>query len=101
MKKIKTFESFINEGKDCQNCEMEEGEKYARKCSHCDGGMNSGYVSDNGEYACSDECLYVDGYTREQLNKDYEEDLIYWTEWEDEDDFQYIVKDGELKEIEE
>ena len=37
---------------------------YARKCDHCKKGMNEGYVWESG-YACSDKCLYVDGYTKE------------------------------------
>lgn len=109
MKTIKTFklfiESNINEGCDCgkdycQNCGMKEGQKYARKCDHCGGGMNSGYVINDGDcYACSEECLYVDGYTKEQFDQDYENDNAYWTDWEEQEDYQYIVKDGKLEDF--
>ena len=55
--------------------------KYARKCDTCNKGMNEGYVWDVG-YACSDKCLYVDGYTKEQKEIDYENGDIYFTTWE-------------------
>ena len=45
--------------------------------------MTEGYVFGDGEgYACSDKCLYVDGYTEEQKEKDYTNGDIYWTKWE-------------------
>jgi len=33
------------------------------------------------------------------LEEAYDDDAYYWTEWEDEDDFQYEVIDGKLVEI--
>jgi hypothetical protein len=57
---------------------------YARVCSHCGHGMNEGYVWGDGEgYACSDLCLYVDGYTKAQHDKDYADEHIYYTDWEE------------------
>jgi len=34
------------------------------------------------------------------LEEAYEDEAYYWTEWEEEDDHQYVVKDGQLVEIE-
>ena len=46
--------------------------------------MDEGYVWDIG-YACSDACLFIDGYTPEMRDEDYENDLIYYTEWNEDD----------------
>ncbi len=81
---------------------MEEGQKYARQCTECESGMDSGYcVGGGGEYYCSDECLHKH-YTKEEWEEMCEDQVSdsYYTEWEDEDDFQFIVENGELKEIE-
>ena len=64
---------------------------YARKCDHCKKGMNEGYVWDVG-YACSDKCLYVEGYTKELFEEDYKADRIYYTEWLE--DFEGNTEDG-------
>lgn len=73
--------------------------------------MNDGYVVNGGEeYYCSQNCLnqvYTDAEWHDMVHSgdtDDEGELIpdtdsYWTEWEDEDDHQYIVKNGELVEI--
>jgi hypothetical protein len=59
--------------------------KFYRTCSNCGQGMNEGYCAGNGEeYYCSDECLFTNGYTKEMFVEDYENDNIYWTEWEEE-----------------
>lgn len=93
-----------------------EGEKFCRKCNECGGGMCEGYVVNDGdEYYCDDECLFKN-YTpedwAEMSGEDDEDDEYqlgyemgsndnYWTQWddEDEDELQYIVKNGELVEI--
>tara|TARA_B100000795_G_scaffold181850_1_gene137828 strand:+ start:610 stop:819 length:210 start_codon:yes stop_codon:yes gene_type:complete len=55
----------------------------ARECSHCGQGMNEGYVWGDGEgYACSVLCLFVNGYTTAQFDRDYEAGVIYYTDWE-------------------
>lgn len=57
---------------------------FFRTCDNCGCGMNEGYVWGDGEgYACSDACLFVDGYTQKQFDEDYENDIIFWTEWEE------------------
>lgn len=55
-----------------------------RHCDTCGKPMTEGYCCGDGqEYYCSDECLFVDGYTPEQRDIDYENGGIYWTEWEE------------------
>jgi hypothetical protein len=85
--------------------------KFARKCTECGCGMNDGYVVGGGvEYYCSQNCLnkeFTDAEWHDMVysgDTDEDGELIadtdsYWTEWEDEDDYQYVVKDGELVEI--
>tara|TARA_R100000781_G_scaffold38379_1_gene26954 strand:+ start:351 stop:635 length:285 start_codon:yes stop_codon:yes gene_type:complete len=79
---------------------------FARKCDNCNKGMNEGYCGGDGlSYACSDKCLYVDGYTKELFKEDYKSGDIYWTEWGE--DFEgntedgYYTKDGIFIESEE
>ena len=56
-----------------------------RTCTTCSQPMSEGYCAGDGaEYFCSDACLFVDGYTPEQRDIDYEDELIYWTEWPEE-----------------
>lgn len=85
--------------------------KYARQCTLCGCGMNDGYVVGGGEaYYCSQNCLnqvYTDAEWHDMVhsgNTDDDGELIpdtdsYWTEWEDEDEYQYELIDGELIEI--
>ena len=55
-----------------------------RICDTCKSEMTEGYVWGDGEgYACSDKCLYVDGYTKDLYKEDYKDGDIYWTTWED------------------
>ena len=62
-------------------------EEDIRHCDTCGKPMSEGYCAGDGEnYYCSDECLFVDGYTPEQRDLDYEAGYIYWTEWPDEDE---------------
>ena len=58
-----------------------------RICSKCNKKISEGYVWGDGEgYACSDECLFVDGYTPELRDVDYENGSLYYTEWPEDDD---------------
>lgn len=78
-----------------------EGEKFYRKCDCCGDGMDEGYVIGD-EYYCGDDCLdktYVLG-ERNSFGIGEEDSENYWTRWEDEEDYQYIFTNGELKEIE-
>ncbi len=85
-----------------------EGVKFARQCNATNEGMDSGYVYNDGEmYFKHKEDLVkqlrADGVDKNnELSDDfiiaesYENETHYYTEWEDEDDFEYIIKDGKL-----
>lgn len=61
--------------------------KWPRQCSNCGCGMSEGWVWGEGAgYACSEKCLFIDGYTKSDLDMDYKNDVIYWTQWHIEDD---------------
>jgi hypothetical protein len=123
------YKESMNNKCDCTNCDCQgicedcecsccfneskigliEGEKFCRKCNECGGGMCEGYVVNGGEeYYCDDECLYKN-YTPEdwkEMSSDEDEDQMgssdnYWTQWDSDDDseLEYIVKNGELVEI--
>jgi hypothetical protein len=89
-----------------------EGKTYARKCDATGKGINKGYCFGDGEMYFKYEKDLIK-YLRSQgdetfndasdefiLNESYQLDEYYWTEW-DEDDHQYIVKNGELVDIDE
>lgn len=85
---------------------MIEGQKFARKCSVTGEGMDEGWVFRDGWMYFSnqeDALKYVQEMGYDSLNEAYNNDEIYWTSWyiEDplEEDYQYIVKNGELVEI--
>ena len=74
--------------------------KYARQCSVTGKGMNKGYVICDGEgYACDEQSLLLQlipmcsigesEIVSEYLARCYDLELYYYTEWEDEDDYQY------------
>ena len=63
---------------------------YARECSICGCGMNDGYVIDAGVfYYCSDECLRRH-YTQKEWDLMFDLGESYYTEWDDERDYQYF-----------
>ena len=79
--------------------EVVKGDKYARSCNCCGKGMNEGYFADY-EYFCSDECLYTEfPPTIWAKVTEENEDSYYWTQWEDESDYQYQIIDGEITSI--
>ncbi len=68
---------------------MVKGIRYARKCSECGRGMNEGYVIDGGcEHYCSDYCLHKH-VTHEEFLELYDDGDgdSYYTEWEDQNDW--------------
>ena len=78
-------------------------EKFARQCSVTGEGMNQGWVIEDGwayaKYEKDALKLLIDmGY--KSIEDAYQSDNCYWTEWEDEDDYQYQLIDGKLVEIE-
>lgn len=78
--------------------------KFARKCTLTNQGMNEGWVVNDGEKYIANEKNAIDiclgaGYS--SIEEAYEDEFIYFTEWEDEDEYQYEWVDGKLIEIEE
>ena len=95
---------------------------YARKCDITGEGMNEGwcwgegifyskYKADtikelrsdllNSSIINEDGKLKAESWTDDAILKmGYDADVIYWTQWEDEDDLQYKEVNGELIEIE-
>lgn len=78
-------------------------EKFARQCSMTGEGMNEGYCFGDGQ----DYAKYEDDarrlakqYGYQSLEDAFDDDAYYWTEWEDETDYQYQMIDGQLVEIE-
>jgi hypothetical protein len=77
--------------------------KYARQCSVTNEGMNEGWCFGDGEeYAKyeSDAIKMAKEWGYDSIDEAYNEDACYWTEWEDEDDYQYEEINGILTEIE-
>lgn len=56
-----------------------------RICESCNKEMINGYCVQDSEYYCSDECLHS-AYSPEEYEELCEEDLAYWTQWEEQDD---------------
>ena len=54
----------------------------SRRCDVCGKRMTFGYVIDDCEYYCSDDCLHKK-YTPQEYEEMYKNDVAYWTEWED------------------
>lgn len=93
---IDSFKAFI----------LTNGIKYARMCDKCGKGMNEGYVVNGGEeYYCNDECLhqiYTPEEWEDMSNDEFfvqcglDDDGNYWTEWDDENDYNYILFNKQL-----
>ena len=90
----------------------QEATKYARKCDITGEGMNAGFVYMDDKYFKYKKDLIAEIRSRgdEEFNKASDEFILneaynceeyYYTEWEDESEFQYIEINGEVIEIEE
>lgn len=78
---------------------IEKGVKYARKCTCCGKGMNEGFFADY-EYFCDNDCLYTEfSPTIWEKVAEEDSDSYYWTEWEDEEDYQYVLFNNQLIEL--
>ena len=83
---------------------LANGIKYARKCSKCNVGMNEGFIIGNGdEYYCTDNCLHQ-VYTKEEWDLMVDDDddcdgFNYWTEWECDEDYEYVLFNNYLIDI--
>lgn len=79
-------------------------EKFARKCDVTGRGMNEGYVFGHGEMYASDKesaikLAYKYGY--DSLGDAYDDDLCYYTEWEECDiDECYYDEEGNEYQVE-
>lgn len=85
-------------------------EKFARKCSATSEGMNDGYVYLDGDMyfkyekdlvahlrgLCEDNNELSDEFL---LKESYDLEEYYYTEWNDEDDYEYQMINGILTEI--
>jgi hypothetical protein len=95
---------YTQEMEQCEVIKEEvKGDKYARQCTCCGKGMNEGYFA-NYEYFCSDNCLHTEYSTIEweilyKESEDNGDNEYYWTQWEDESEYQYQIINGELQEI--
>jgi hypothetical protein len=97
---------YTEEMKQCEVIEeVVKGDKYARKCDKCGQGMNEGFcIYEGEEYYCSDECLHS-VYSKSVWEGMFDAEDIgnspsYWTQWEDIEDYQYQIINGELQDIE-
>lgn len=67
---------------------------FARRCDVTGKGMNEGYCIDEGSYYASNEEAaneLVKQFDCKDYNDAYESGIAYWTQWEDEDDKNYIM----------
>ena len=82
--------------------EAGEATKCARKCSVTGEGMNEGwYCEDLGTYFKheADALNFVQGHTYADLECAYNDEFIYWTQWEDDSDFQYVQVGKKIIEV--
>lgn len=86
-----------------------EGRKYARQCDITGEGMDKGWVVNNSETYIkyeSDAYAFCKKHWNQTLKEAYDEserlggDAFYHTEWDDESDYQYILKEGVLISLE-
>lgn len=78
--------------------------KFARKCDVTGRGMNEGYVFGHGEMYASDKesaIKLADKYGYDSLGNAYDDDLCYYTEWEECDiDECYYDEEGNEYQVE-
>ena len=58
-----------------------------RKCEHCKCEINGGHVMYDNEFYLCEEC-FNKFYTQEMAKKMYDDDLQYYTEWEENENVQ-------------
>jgi len=84
-------------------------EKFARRCDATGKGINEGYVFGDGELYFSEEKHLIDHLRSRDsmdelsnefiLNEAYEQDLYYYTEWDEVDEDEWYDADGNAIEI--
>jgi hypothetical protein len=78
---------------------MKKLKLFARQCTCCKKGMNEGYVISYIErYYCTEKCLRKENSDDDIKNMDMGADDSdnYWTQWDSDDDMEYMLVDGEL-----
>lgn len=76
---------------------MEAIEKFARLCEVKKSGMNSGFVFYDGLFECEDEddaLAYAQAEGYDTLQDAYDDEIYYYTEWDEVDDTWYECHDG-------
>ena len=101
-----TMNDFIN-----KKLGVKKMEKFARKCSVTNEGMNDGYVYLDGDMYFKYEKDLIKHLRNQSednakefsdeflLKESYELEEYYYTEWDDEDDYEYQMINGVLTEI--
>ena len=77
---------------------METTEKFARLCEVKKTGMNTGYIFFDGLFECEDESdalAYAIGEGYTDLAAAYDDEIYYYTEWEECDNTWYEQHDGQ------
>lgn len=78
-------------------------EKFARKCSVTGEGMNEGWCFGDGQdYAKyeHDAWSLASEYGYDSIDDAFDDDAVYYTEWENEDDYEYYEdENGNIIEI--
>jgi hypothetical protein len=72
--------------------------KFARKCDATGRGMNTGWVFRDGEYYASTEesaLAYAKRLGCESIEEAYNDELCYYTEWEEIDEDEWFTELGE------
>lgn len=82
-----------------------EGDKFVNQCDITGEGMNEGWIVGEGDMYIkyeSDAIKYCKDTFNMTLQEAYDNELMYWTEWDivSCDEFCYKIKDGQLIEIE-
>ena len=82
-----------------------EGDRFVNQCDITNEGMDEGWIVGNGDMYIKYESDAID-FCKTNFNmtlqEAYDNELIYWTEWDivSCDEFSYEIKDGQLIEIE-
>lgn len=77
-----TYNTALDTIKEMIETYQDKNYDYCRICSECGHLMDNGYVIEDDEYYCSDECLHKN-LTEEEYLKLYDDGNgnSYWTQW--------------------
>ena len=73
--------------------EAGEATKWARKCSITGQGMNEGWYCEDIDtyFKYEDDALnFAQEHTYADLECAHDDEFMYWTQWEDDSDFEYV-----------